>query len=120
MLVGASAIYCSDEQLKLTITPDKQLYYIGAPVIISYRLQNISEKPVKVLTLCWDEYFNLFDIKDEQGKEIKHRGPRIEMILPTEKDYITIKSGEFIERTYRLDLYYDLKKPGKYSIMCNN
>ena len=124
VLFGISSAYGSEPSLKLTIKADKPLYYAGDPVMVFYQLENISEKPVKIL--AWGgvfdlekQYVNLFEIKDALGKERTWKGPDVNFPLPTKKDYITMEPGETLKNTYTLNLFYDVITPGSYLAECN-
>jgi hypothetical protein len=116
--------YCSDQAFKLTIKSDKNSYNMGDAILISYRLENISQKSARIF--AWGgifdlekQYVNLFEIKNATGQEFEWTGPLVERPFPSKKDYVVIKPGEFLENTYRLNSFYNINSPGNYLIQCN-
>jgi len=50
------------------------------------------------------------------GVEVEYLGPHYKRHAPTENDYIKLKSGQSIEKTFELTSSYDMSEAGQYEI----
>lgn len=53
------------------------------------------------------------------GEEVQFMGPHYKRQAPTENDYIKLKSGESLVKTFELTSNYDMSEPGQYDITYN-
>jgi len=87
-------------------------------VLVSVTISNPTNHTVKVLkwfTAVDGVEEPLFDVK-VNGQPVAYTGRIYKRPAATEKDYISLKSGESITNTVDLGEYYDLSQSGQYDV----
>ncbi len=53
---------------------------------------------------------------EKDGVEVEFYGPHYKRHAPTEKDFIKLKSGQSLSKTFELSALYDMSQPGNYEV----
>ncbi|MGA4607323.1 M35 family metallo-endopeptidase [Pseudoalteromonas maricaloris] len=85
-------------------------------VIATLNITNQGKGNQKILSWYTDlEEEHIFKITRD-GKEVNFFGPHYKRPAPTEADFIKLKSGETLTKSFELSGLYDLSQPGNYEI----
>ncbi|GEK10276.1 peptidase M35 [Pseudoalteromonas sp. SCSIO 43201] len=85
-------------------------------VIATLNITNQGKDNQKILSWYTDlDEEHIFKITRD-GKEVDFFGPHYKRHAPTEEDFIKLKSGETLSKSFELSGLYDLSKPGNYEI----
>lgn len=108
LLVLAAAIGTASAQLAATLRLDKTQYLAGEPVLATVTITNHAGRE---LTFSSDGRFNWLDfiLKTSGGNAVPPRGTKL--FGP-----MKIKAGETLAREVDLSHYFQLSKPGNFSI----
>lgn len=91
-------------------------------VWVQFTLTNQSLGSIKVLpwyTPLEGYLTHLFNIEDEQGKQLQYQGPMVKRMAPQIMDYITLQPGESVKAKLDLQAAYQFKV-GTYRISLQN
>jgi peptidyl-Lys metalloendopeptidase len=96
----------------------RAVFTVGAPVSILFTLENLSDRPIRVLT--W--YTPLEGLRGEifrvtrDGKSVDYRGKMVKRGNPTSADYVRVAPRSSVSAEVDLSTGYDLTVPGAYRV----
>jgi len=105
---------------KIAITAENPTVVAGADVTINVSLTNTSDHDVDEGIMYMDgiglDGCFVFDLRDENGKEVPKRIYPYEEFRTGRVVFRTIRAGETLKQDQTVSLRYDMQKPGKYTI----
>ena len=109
--------------LELTLTLNQDKYAPGEPINSLVRLRNAGSEAVKVngrlainTPYAPEEMRDIaFAVSDPSGAVVDFQ-LKVNVGAPADNEFKTLQPGEVIEQSYNLARYYDLKRPGTYSV----
>lgn len=91
------------QPLQLTIKSDKQVYEVGEEIIISGYIENTSKQDTYIYPL--EQTLTVtYDIIGPQGNKIDVPLPIIDLWTPKKDDFVLIKAGGSLPKTFKLYL----------------
>lgn len=113
----AAALFSSTHAFAATISVavDVQQQDNGN-VTATLQFKNQTNKTQKLLSWYADlEEEHIFSIKRD-GEEVAFFGPHFKRHAPTDKDFIKLKAGETLTKSFELTGLYDFSQPGNYEV----
>ncbi|WP_148044230.1 hypothetical protein [Sinomicrobium pectinilyticum] len=105
--------------VQTTISTNKSVYKIGEPIELSLEVKNTGNKPYTFLpwgTPIENKFTGgCLEVTDNNGV-LEYKGIMVKRVSPTEKDYITLETGETVVGKVNLLDGYKLKEKGVYTI----
>jgi len=122
MMLGLTgSVFAARGSAEVTITPAKDAFGAEESLMVNVSISNPNKGNIRIL-----RWFTPFDgVKEDlfavtvNGKAVEYTGADYKRPAPTDKDYITLKSGETLETTIDLAGYYDFSESGYYQISYN-
>jgi len=105
--------------LSASLQKDSPTYDASDAMLVRFTLAN--HGPTSVQVLPWNTPLEgkftapIFEVRSN-GPEVPYTGPLVKRPAPTDADYITIKPGETVSATLKLDAGYAAYTAGSYSI----
>jgi peptidyl-Lys metalloendopeptidase len=103
---------------EVTVTPAQNAFASEDSVLVNVAISNPNKNTIRIL-----RWFTPIDgVKEDlfavtvNGKAVEYTGADYKRPAPTDKDYITLKSGETLETTIDLAGFYDFSESGYYEI----
>jgi peptidyl-Lys metalloendopeptidase len=93
-------------------------YTAGGPVPIGFTLENLSDRPLRVLTWYTPlEGLNgkIFRVARD-GRQVEYRGRMVKRGNPTAADYVRVPPRSSVSASVDLATAYDLSTPGAYRV----
>jgi hypothetical protein len=126
-IVGAAQTACSQEPLSITIRPSKcygrdgtGVVIAGSPVCILIDLRNNSDRVVSSMSIDYPPYY-ILDVRDEEGYPASETKFTRELRDPNHRGFGSgilnqYKPGDSWKEELTITLYYEMSRPGKYTI----
>jgi len=101
--------------LQLTIKSDREVYKVGEEIKIELILENISEEEIVVCTV-WLPSLNMEFKVTRDGEKIEPIVIIYELAPLKREDYVKLKPGENIIKSFDISKYVPIDKSGNYNI----
>jgi hypothetical protein len=112
------ATHANEDTLTLTVGPERQVYHLGGPILITVGLQNTGRMPVTVnkrLELSRPEL--QLQIEDEQGQKARWLPPVPPPPL-TASDFVDLAAGQSLTAPIEIGRHLSSPlRPGRYTAM---
>lgn len=108
-----------DGKVLIHIEPLAEKTLDGRSHGVQYIVSNGTKERQRLLTWklatqgVWDD---LFEVRDESGRELPYVGPIAKRGAPTEEDFLNLPPGENRGVLVDVSEYYDMSAPGTYTI----
>ncbi|CCQ09220.1 Extracellular protease precursor [Pseudoalteromonas luteoviolacea B = ATCC 29581] len=110
-LGSASAMAGNSIQVNVDVQPME-----NGNVSATVHFTNTTNKTQKILGWYTNlEEEHIFHITRD-GEEVEFQGPHYKRPAPQDSDYIKLKAGETLSKTFELTSYYDFSQPGNYEV----
>ena len=125
MLMGVvflSSAAENDGDLSVGIYTNQKQYRIGEPIYCTLILGNVGDQSLVVnkrLVVNYSSLFPhevLFHITDPDGNLLDFIPMVTVSIYPKSEHFITLRSSQFVRKTWEISRYFSFEKKGKYNI----
>ncbi|MDD5131622.1 MAG: HEAT repeat domain-containing protein [bacterium] len=120
VLLLSPSVYGVEGTLKLTIKPVKKRYTVFEPVQIQFTIKNISQQPVSLNNLSWQNgsrWLYALRIYDAKKNRIIPAGQYVFRKEPEPEEITMINPGEIFEHYLAIEEMYNRLSPGKYTLV---
>lgn len=126
-IIGATQTVCSQEPLSITLRPSKGdtttgtgVVIAGSPVYVLVDLKNNSDKIVSSMSIDYPPYY-IIDVRDEEGYPTPETKFMRELRDPNHRGFgsgglFQYNPGESWKEQLTITHYYEMSRPGKYTI----
>jgi len=105
--------------VETTISTDKNVYTIDEPIELSLEVKNTGDQPYTFLpwgTPIENKFTGSCLIVTHNNGTLEYSGIMVKRVPPTEKDHITLETGEKVVGKVNILKGYKLKEKGVYTI----
>jgi hypothetical protein len=104
--------------LALELKLDKTVLTVSENITATIRLKNVASDGRTIVVLKWFKHWAVLDyvIKDSSGKRVNPNDNYISVQFPKPLDFTTLRKGEVIESSVKINSVSFPVKPGEYTI----